>query len=179
MRRHALIILPMSVAVSFAVVFGARLRGTFMGGGLQFVVAIYCGGSAVVASVLCLGLYRVTRKGNYLNNAGTAFIIAVGLALPLVTVPAGRALLKRDIAAAREYCDALVASEVLHKDDSGLYPKRQDDLALPRPVPRLLRKQTFYSPTRGREEFTLAIRYGFDLRLEYRSARTPHWAHRS
>jgi hypothetical protein len=134
-KRVAAVILAVNVLAAF---FG---RGSFAHGVLALAVPAYIG---IPAAVLAL-LARLLRKGTL---ARWAFVVAIVAASGVLSIGPGKLLLRRDLANAKAYCEALVPRLEEHRRIHGSYPKSVDA----QDAPRLIDRRTFYT-TDGRAYF--------------------------
>ena len=73
-------------------------------------------------------------------------LLAVGvLSFQLLTVPAGKIILARDIRKAEAYCESLILTLDQLKEAQGAYPRSQEKIIKePDDLPRILRSDHFY-----------------------------------
>ena len=117
-------------------------RGSFAHYLAVFALGIYVG---VPAAVICLCSWLVRDRfpfaGRMARGAGLVACVSASALLSLVP---GTALAKRDIAAARSYCDSLIPAIDQYQRTHGVFPSNIVFVAKDREVPRLLRGVTYY-----------------------------------
>jgi len=139
--RVARIVVGASVALNAGlIVIG---RGSFTGQFIALAIAIYLGLPVLIASALSF----IPRKRSPTLAALSRVALCAGLVAlsAAVSLPIGTLVLRRDIAAAKRYCEDLVPGLDAYKRAHGHYPKAIDTVTVPAGTPRLLRPYPFYT----------------------------------
>ena len=140
-----------------------RMKKTFLAAFAVAVILIFLGRgsflhvSAVVAVNLWIGFpllmvaagARIVWKFDRsygVRRVMTSSLLAVGLlSFQLLTIPAGKIVLARDIQKAEAYCESLVLTLDRLKEKQGAYPRSQEKaIKEPDDLPRILRSDHFY-----------------------------------
>ncbi|HUP62955.1 MAG TPA: hypothetical protein VNA69_21360 [Thermoanaerobaculia bacterium] len=139
MKRAAAIAI-LIVALNIVAAFVGR--GSFLHVMIALMLLMYV---VVPATVLALLAMVVARWRPALHAvARWLFVVALVAGSFLLSVPPGILLLRRDIAAAKSYCDALVPRLEEHRRMHGAYPEKIGAVSNAADRPRLLVRDTFY-----------------------------------
>ena len=163
-RRYVLIVLA-ALLLAFANAWWGR--GTFANS-LLIAAVVLLGAVAAAMGVAAKGLAVVFRQHGRKWITATihgAFALALVALIQVVGLPLGRWLHARDVAAAKQFCDELIAKLDRERSQRGSYPT--DPLSTSpgdAPLPRLLRGERFYV-TNGAT---------FVLSFDERDATVPH-----
>jgi hypothetical protein len=120
---------------------------------IALAIAVYLGLPILIASALSLIPRQRSRILAMLSRVALwAGLVALSAA---VSMPIGAVVLRRDIAAAKRYCEDLVPDLDAYKRAHGRYPEGIDAVTAPTRAPRLLRPFPFY--TSNGESFSFSF----------------------
>jgi hypothetical protein len=110
-----------------------------------------------VAVLIGLGLMFLARSTT--TKALGAWVCLVGVSVVggcLLSLPAGAAVNRADIAKAKQFCDLLRPELERHKAAKGAYPERLSEIRLPGLPPRLLDDRCYSTSSDGAYSFTIS-----------------------
>jgi hypothetical protein len=103
---------------------------------------IYVGAPALV---IAAGAYCLRHRYGFARRlASFGALVMLVSASSVASLAAGGVLADRDIAAAKEYCQPLIAAVEAYHAEHGAYPADVSDILGNRVTPRLLRGHRFY-----------------------------------
>lgn len=160
------------LAVALTFLSRGHAAYTLIVGALVVFVAVPAGVVALLA--LLLSRYCWRNRLRWASAIAAACVGCVGMLL--LFLPAGALLQEHDIATARQYCEDLVPLLDAHKQMTGSYPERLDDIVPgTQDIPRLLNNAPFYSTDGKTFTFTFEVPDGLLPTIHVFGGDTRDW----
>lgn len=123
-------------------VFGRGGFGCFI---IVASLCLYIGLPLLVASAIFYTVAKFKSSGKLKVVSNFCFYSALLLGSSVLSFFSGGVLLDYDISKAKRYCESLVPALDEYKDVNGNYPKSLTRVSDQKKVPRLLRRNSYYS----------------------------------
>lgn len=131
-------------ALVLAVILTLGGRGSFLHVSSVVAVNLWIGFPLLMVAAGARIVWKFDRSYG-VRRVMTSSLLAVGLlSFQLLTIPAGKIVLARDIQKAEAYCESLVLTLDQLKEKQGAYPKSQEQIIKEPDLPRILRSDHFY-----------------------------------